>query len=200
MGAGGSEGKESAWNAGDQGLIPGSGRSAGEGNGYHSSILAWEIPWTEDLAGYSPWGHEESHTTEQYNNVHMSDCVLYQYICSSPWGWTADRRYLHLVTGIRRERMKQWLAKHLKFQIISEYLFAKLAVIPFFISCNRVKSLVYFWETSPWLLSIRGVWFPPESPSFDCFCAAGRTLGLCLHVLWFPAFCQQSHRSTSHKA
>lgn len=21
----------------------------------HSSILAWEIPWTEDLAGYSPW-------------------------------------------------------------------------------------------------------------------------------------------------
>ena len=24
----------------------------------HSSILAWEIPWTEDLAGYSPWGHK----------------------------------------------------------------------------------------------------------------------------------------------
>ena len=23
----------------------------------HFSILAWEIPWTEDLAGYSPWGH-----------------------------------------------------------------------------------------------------------------------------------------------
>ena len=26
----------------------------------HSSILAWEIPWTEDLVGYSPWGHKES--------------------------------------------------------------------------------------------------------------------------------------------
>ena len=25
----------------------------------HSSILAWEIPWTESLAGYSPWGHKE---------------------------------------------------------------------------------------------------------------------------------------------
>ena len=24
----------------------------------HSSILAWEIPWTESLAGYSPWGHK----------------------------------------------------------------------------------------------------------------------------------------------
>ena len=34
-----SVGKESACNAGDPGLIPGSGRSAGEGIGYHSSIL-----------------------------------------------------------------------------------------------------------------------------------------------------------------
>ena len=33
-------GKESAFNAGDLGLIPGLGRSPGE------SILAWRIPWT----------------------------------------------------------------------------------------------------------------------------------------------------------
>ena len=25
----------------------------------HSSILAWRIPWTEGLMGYSPWGHTE---------------------------------------------------------------------------------------------------------------------------------------------
>ena len=31
---GGSDGKESAYNAGDLGSIPGSGRSPGEGNGY----------------------------------------------------------------------------------------------------------------------------------------------------------------------
>ena len=24
----------------------------------HSSVFAWEIPWTEDLEGYSPWGHK----------------------------------------------------------------------------------------------------------------------------------------------
>ena len=24
----------------------------------HSSILAWEIPWTESLACCSPWGHK----------------------------------------------------------------------------------------------------------------------------------------------
>ena len=48
---GGSEVKVSASNAGDPGSIPASGRSPGEGNGkpmeYHSSILAWRIPWTE---------------------------------------------------------------------------------------------------------------------------------------------------------
>ena len=27
----------------------------------HSSILAWEIPWTEDLAGHSPWGCRVGH-------------------------------------------------------------------------------------------------------------------------------------------
>ena len=37
---GGSADKESACNAGDPGSIPGSGRSPGEGDGYHSSILA----------------------------------------------------------------------------------------------------------------------------------------------------------------
>ena len=27
----------------------------------HSSILAWRIPWTEELVGYSPWGHRVGH-------------------------------------------------------------------------------------------------------------------------------------------
>ena len=44
-------GKESACNAGnagDMGLIPGLGRSIEEAMATHSSILAWEIPWTEE--------------------------------------------------------------------------------------------------------------------------------------------------------
>ena len=28
-----------------------------------SSILAWRLPWTEEPAGYSPWGHKESDMT-----------------------------------------------------------------------------------------------------------------------------------------
>ena len=35
-------------NAGDTGSIPGSVISLGEGNATHSSILSWEIPWTEE--------------------------------------------------------------------------------------------------------------------------------------------------------
>ena len=40
---GGSDSKESAFNAGDLGLIPGLGRSPEGGHGNHSSILAWRI-------------------------------------------------------------------------------------------------------------------------------------------------------------
>ena len=29
-----------------------------------SNILAWRIPWTEEPAGYSPWGRKESDTTK----------------------------------------------------------------------------------------------------------------------------------------
>ena len=45
---GGSDGKLSAYNVRDLASIPGSGRSFGEGNGNHSSTLAWKIPWTEE--------------------------------------------------------------------------------------------------------------------------------------------------------
>ena len=31
----------------------------------HSSTLAWEIPWTDSVVGYSPWSRKESDTTER---------------------------------------------------------------------------------------------------------------------------------------
>ena len=31
----------------------------------HSSPLAWKIPWTEEPGGCSPWGPQESDTTER---------------------------------------------------------------------------------------------------------------------------------------
>ena len=44
----GADGKMSAYNAGDPGSIPGSGRSPAEGNGNPLYSLAWKIPWMEE--------------------------------------------------------------------------------------------------------------------------------------------------------
>ena len=112
-----SAGKESACNARDWGLIPGWGKSSGEGIGNplqyswaslvalvvkkppamqetwvwslgwedsleegtvtHSSILAWRIPWTEDLAGYSPWGSKRvSHSWAAFTLIHSPTLPL----------------------------------------------------------------------------------------------------------------------------
>ena len=59
----------------------------------HSSILAWKIP-QRSLAGYSPWGHKESDTTE-HTHIHTCVCVcvcvcIYIYIyvtvyTCAPW-------------------------------------------------------------------------------------------------------------------
>ena len=45
------------------GLISGSGRSPGGGNGNRSKILAWEIPWTEEPGGLQSKGLQESDMT-----------------------------------------------------------------------------------------------------------------------------------------
>ena len=70
---GGSDGKESACNAGDTreaGLIPGSGKSSRVGMATHSSILAWENPWTEEPGGLRSMGpqrvgYDSAHTHKE---------------------------------------------------------------------------------------------------------------------------------------
>ena len=49
----GSDGKESACNAGDADSMPASGRPRGERNGNPLHVLAWRIPWTEEPGGFS---------------------------------------------------------------------------------------------------------------------------------------------------
>ena len=53
-----SEGKASAYNVGDPGSIPGSGRSLGEGMATHSSTLAWKILWTENSGRLQSMGSQ----------------------------------------------------------------------------------------------------------------------------------------------
>ena len=76
-------------NAGNPGLIPGSGRSPREGNGYPlqyswASLVAQlvknpptpvflpgEFHGQRSLAGYSPWGCKESDRTERLSTAHV---------------------------------------------------------------------------------------------------------------------------------
>ena len=55
---GGSVVKNSPANAGDRGLIPGSGRSPEDRMATHSSVLAWRIPWTEEPGGLQSMGSQ----------------------------------------------------------------------------------------------------------------------------------------------
>ena len=57
----------------DVGSIPRLGRSLGGEMATHSSILAREIPWTEDLAGYTPWDCDELKTSQQLS-IHAQLC------------------------------------------------------------------------------------------------------------------------------
>ena len=63
---GSSDGKESACNGGDLGLIPGIERSPGGANGNPLQYSCLENPHGQkSLAGPSPWGCKESDMTEQ---------------------------------------------------------------------------------------------------------------------------------------
>ena len=54
----GSAGKESTYNVGDLGLIPGWEDPLEKGKATHSSILAWRIPWTTESMGSQRVGHD----------------------------------------------------------------------------------------------------------------------------------------------
>ena len=55
---GGSDGKASAYNAGDLRSIPGSGSSPEKEMANHSSTVAWKIPWTEESGRLQPTGSQ----------------------------------------------------------------------------------------------------------------------------------------------
>ena len=57
---GGSVVKNLPANAGDVGSIPGSGRSPEEEIATHSCIIAWEIPWTEELGELQSMGSQRA--------------------------------------------------------------------------------------------------------------------------------------------
>ena len=75
---GGSDCKESAYNVGDLGSIPGWVRShaGGHGNPLQYSCLE-NLRGQRSMASYSPWGHKESNTTKQLSTAHVYNIYLY---------------------------------------------------------------------------------------------------------------------------
>ena len=72
---GGSAGKESTCSAGDQGLIPGLGRSPGEESSY-----PLQYSDLENSKDCSPWGHKESDKTERLLH-HFTLILSLSFIC-----------------------------------------------------------------------------------------------------------------------
>ena len=67
---GGSDSKEPVCNEGEPGSILGLGRSPGEGNGNYSNILAWRIPWIQELGGLQSKGSQRvGHDWATNNNI-----------------------------------------------------------------------------------------------------------------------------------
>ena len=81
----GSNGKESACNAGDRVQSLGWEESLEKEMAVHSSILAWRIPWTEDPGGLQSIGSQRvwhdwvtnTHTHTVYTHTH----IYVQYFC-----------------------------------------------------------------------------------------------------------------------
>ena len=75
-----SDGKASAYNAGDPGSIPGLERSSGEGNGnpLQYSCLK-KSHGRRILVGYSPWGSKELDTTEWLHFLSLKASNVLQF-------------------------------------------------------------------------------------------------------------------------
>ena len=95
--------KELACNAGDPGLIPGSGRSAGEGISYPLQYSGLENSMDRGAckATYSPWGRKEPDTTARLSlslweskKLNMTDIVYLR-----PW---------RMVGSLGKRELRRW--------------------------------------------------------------------------------------------
>ena len=76
-----------------------------EGMTTHSSILAWRIPWTEELAGYNPCSRKESDTNERLSAAQGRQSKLNVY---------SLKQKLYLTTNNKDRRPQKEIQKHLK--------------------------------------------------------------------------------------
>ena len=79
----GSDVKNLPARAGDTGSIPESGSSLEKEMATHSSILAWEIPWTEELGGLQSMGSQRvgQELVAKQQKQQISSILKFFFVC-----------------------------------------------------------------------------------------------------------------------
>ena len=103
----GSPGKESAYNVGNLGLIPGWENPLEKGMATHSSILAWEIPWTEEPGRLQSMGCKVRHDWVTSLSLFIPSNSVWG--CCYNFHFTCEDMKLNLVKGVILNHMaKKW--------------------------------------------------------------------------------------------
>ena len=110
--SGGSLVKNLPANVGDVDLIPGPARFPEEGNGNHSSILAWEIPWTEESGGL--------HSVGSQRVGHDSVTKQQQLVSSQNEYLLIQNRKIFIVTLFWSYFLLEKLGRHHFDQVVKE--------------------------------------------------------------------------------
>ena len=102
-----SVGKDSACNAGDLGLIPGLGRSSGEGNGYllQYSCLgnptdreAWWATVHRVINESDPTKHRPYNQEKYFPKMKLSTFIMF-----TKWKWLTEKSEAHMYVGCLQE-------------------------------------------------------------------------------------------------
>ena len=102
-----SNGKQSACNAGDLGLIPGLGRSSGKGNGRALQYSFLENPMDRGAwGGYSLLGHKQLDKTE---GLTLSQTFTYHFVSNWILSETRPRTWASLSPETRCVLVKDWV-------------------------------------------------------------------------------------------
>ena len=98
----GLDSRESTYNAGDLGSIPGSGRSLEEEMATHSSCLARRVPWAEEPGGLQSMGLQRVGPEWVSNTLWMTSANLLLCSCPSPAIMEDSKFSLSLPRGMSR--------------------------------------------------------------------------------------------------
>ena len=105
-----------------------------EGAATHSSVLGLRIPWTGSLVGYSPWGCEESDTTERLGTRARTVAVVVQSLsrvrlCDPLDGSTSGFPVVHHLSEFAQTHV-HWVCNAVHHRVLCRPLILLLSVFP----------------------------------------------------------------------